>query len=298
MCGIVGLQLKRRSLYPRLGAWLTPMLLAMSERGPDSAGIALYEDGPADGAYRYSLRGPGPDYDWDGFLDRLDGTLGPHPTLHRAADAAILTALPAPEEALPALKRIAPELHIWACGQALEIYKDVGSPADICRRYGIAERAGYQGLGHTRMATESAVTTDHSHPFAAAPDICLVHNGTFSNYARVRRNLMDAGIRFDTDNDSEVAARFIAFQMAQGRTLRQALEQVFTTLDGFFTLLVATRNEFAVVRDAFACKPAVIAECEDYVAMASEYRALAQLPGIQEASVFEPMPEEIHIWSR
>ena len=153
MCGIVGLQLKRRSLYPRLGAWLTPMLLAMSERGPDSAGIALYEDGPADGAYRYSLRGPGPDYDWDGFLDRLDGTLGPHPTLHRAADAAILTALPAPEEALPALKRIAPELHIWACGQALEIYKDVGSPADICRRYGNRgagrlSRAGPHPHGH------------------------------------------------------------------------------------------------------------------------------------------------------
>lgn len=298
MCGIVGLHLKKQTLYPRLGAWITPMLLAMSERGPDSAGIALYEDGLADGAFRYSLRAPGPDYDWDRFLRRLNGALGPNPTLRRIADDAVLTARLEPDHALPALKHTAPELRIFACGQALEIYKDVRSPADICRRYGISDRAGYQALGHTRMATESAVTTDHSHPFAAAPDFCLVHNGSFSNYATVRRNLTDAGIRFDTDNDSEVAARFIAFQMAHGRTLRQALAKVLTALDGFFTLLVATRTEFAVVRDAFACKPAVIAECDDYVAMASEYRALTQLPGIKEATVFEPMPEEIHIWSR
>jgi glutamate synthase domain-containing protein 1 len=180
----------------------------------------------------------------------------------------------------------------------MEIYKGVGDPGTICRRYGIIERGGYQGLGHTRMATESAVTTDHSHPFAAAADLCLVHNGSFSNYATVRRRLVDDGVTFQTDNDSEVAARFLARQMADGADLVQALRHMMRALDGFFTLLVASHDQFAVVRDAFACKPAVIAESEDYVAMASEYRALAELPGIDEARVFEPEPEEIYVWSR
>lgn len=298
MCGIVGLHLKKPALYPRLGAWLTPMLLAMSERGPDSAGIALYEDGLPEGSYRYSLRAPGPGYDWEDLAHRLNGRPGSGTQIRRIADDAVLIAEHGTERLLDALKAEAPEVRVFAFGHALEVYKDVGSPSDVCQRYGTAERSGYQGLGHTRMATESAVTTDHSHPFAAAADFCLVHNGSFSNYATVRRHLMDEGIRFDTDNDSEVAARYMAQQMADGDTLAQALDKVLTTLDGFFTLLVATRNEFAVVRDAFACKPAVIAECDDYVAMASEYRALAGLPGIREATVFEPMPEEIHVWSR
>src|SRR4051794_2025327 len=133
----------------------------------------------------------------------------------------------------------------------MEIYKDTGTPASVCARYGVAERAGYQGIGHTRMATESAVTTSHSHPFAPAADLALVHNGSFSNYATVRRRLARAGITCDTDNDSEVAARFIAWQMSQGLDLVDALRMVLKDMDGFFTLLVTTATQFAVVRDSF-----------------------------------------------
>ncbi len=225
MCGLVGLHLKDAALQPRLGEMITSMLVAMSERGPDSSGIAIYDE-------------------------------------------------------------------------SMQIFKDVGSPAEICERYAIASRSGYQGLGHTRMATESAVTTAHSHPFAAGPDLCLVHNGSFSNYATVRRRLADRGVSFDTDNDSEVAARFIAHEMSQGAGLADAIRAMMDALDGFYTLLVGSRDDFAVVRDAFACKPAVVAETDGYVAMASEYRALAELPGIEKADVFEPMPEDVHVWSR
>lgn len=298
MCGIVGLQLKDPSLYPRLGALLTPMLLAMSERGPDSAGVALYEDGLPEGWFRYSLRAAASRNDWDGLAQRLADSLGTDAKVRKVAADAVITAHADPERLLPELAHLAPEVRVFAFGRAMEIYKDVGPPAAICERYGIADRSGYQGLGHTRMATESAVTTDHSHPFGAAADLCLVHNGSFSNYATVRRQLSDEGVVFQTDNDSEVAARFIAQRMARGADLVQALEQLMATLDGFFTLLVASRTQFAVVRDAFACKPAVIAESDDYVAMASEYRALAELPGVAEARVFEPMPKEIHVWSR
>ena len=180
----------------------------------------------------------------------------------------------------------------------LRVYKDVGHPAAICERHRIAEAAGYQGVGHTRMATESAVTTEHSHPFAPGGGLTLVHNGSFSNHATIRRRLLDQGVRFDTDNDSEVAARYLAWRLAAGDDLGDGLRMVLKEFDGFFTLLVATPTQFAVVRDAFACKPAVIAETPAYVAMASEYHALAGLPGIEDAQVFEPMPEEIHLWTR
>jgi glutamate synthase domain-containing protein 1 len=178
------------------------------------------------------------------------------------------------------------------------LVKDVGAPADICARYGIPGWGGYQGSGHTRMATESAVTTAHSHPFAPAADLALVHNGSFSNYATIRGRLARAGVYCETDNDSEVAARLIATRLAEGSSLEDALRTVLKEMDGFFTLLVTTRTQFAVVRDSFACKPAVIAQTSDYVAMASEYQALTGLPGISDAEVFEPMPEEIHLWSR
>jgi glutamate synthase domain-containing protein 1 len=202
------------------------------------------------------------------------------------------------ERFLASLESAAPELVVVGFGRAMEIYKDVGAPAAICERYGLDSVAGYQGVEHTRMATESAVTTAHSHPFAPAAALSLIHNGSFSTHATIRRGLADEGVRFATDNDSEVAARYVARRMAEGDDLGDALRAVLKEFDGFFTLLVSTRDQFAVVRDAFACKPAVIAETPDYVAMASEYHALAGLPGIEEADVFEPMPEEIHLWSR
>jgi methylamine---glutamate N-methyltransferase subunit A len=294
MCGLVGLHLKDPALEPRLGELLTPMLAALTTRGPDSAGIALYGAEPPDGRFRFSVRAPSPDYPWEPLADRLDGDVA----VRRNANMGIVTAGDDPARFLAQLAAAAPELVVVGFGRTMEIYKDVGAPADICERYGLAEVAGYQGVGHTRMATESAVTTDHSHPFAPAADLSLIHNGSFSNHATIRRKLADLGVRFATDNDSEVAARYVAWRIAEGDDLGDALGMVLKEFDGFFTLLVSTRDQFAVVRDAFACKPAVIAEAPGYVAMASEYHALAGLPGIEDAEVFEPMPEEIHLWSR
>jgi len=298
MCGLAGLHLRDENLEPRLGELLIPMLTALTSRGPDSAGIALYGDEPPDGRLRFSLRAPGPDYPWGPLADRLSGELNDKVTIRGNANMGIATAGGASGRFLAQLASAAPELVVVGFGHAMEIYKDVGAPADICDRYGLAAFAGYQGVGHTRMATESAVTTDHSHPFAPAADLSLIHNGSFSNHATIRRKLADDGVRFATDNDSEVAARYIAWRMAAGDDLGDALRMVLKEFDGFFTLLVATRHQFAVVRDAFACKPAVIAEAPGYVAMASEYHALASLPGIEDAEVFEPMPEEVHLWSR
>ena len=311
MCGIIGLHLKNPSLRPRLGELLTQMLEAMTTRGPDSAGIAVYADhhpAPAgnelgneqsqEQELRYSLRSDEL-IDWDLLAKRIAAETGHDVRVEPlAADSAVVGSAAGEASFLAAVHRIAPRVSVPGYGRAMVVVKDVGAPAAICARYGIPGWGGYQGIGHTRMATESAVTTAHSHPFAPAADLALVHNGSFSNYATIRRQLARKGIHCDTDNDSEVAARLIASRMAEGADLEEGLRTVLKEMDGFFTLLVTTRTQFAVVRDSFACKPAVIAETADYVAMASEYHALAGLPGVTDARVFEPMPEEIHLWSR
>jgi glutamate synthase domain-containing protein 1 len=303
MCGIIGLHLKNPGLEPRLGELLAQMLEAMTTRGPDSAGIAVYADhDPAradqEQTLSYSLRSEEA-IDWDLLGKRIAAETGDAVRVQPLApDCAVLSSPAGEASFLTAAHRIAPHVSVPGYGRSMVVVKDVGAPAAICARYGIPGWGGYQGIGHTRMATESAVTTAHSHPFAPAADLALVHNGSFSNYATVRRLLARKGIHCDTDNDSEVAARLVASRMATGADLDDALRTVLKEMDGFFTLLVTTRTQFAVVRDSFACKPAVIAETADYVAMASEYHALAGLPGIAGARVFEPMPEEIHLWTR
>jgi methylamine---glutamate N-methyltransferase subunit A len=298
MCGIVGLHLKNPGLAPRLGGLLTEMLEAMTTRGPDSAGIAVYAERGRGQDLRYSLRSD-EGIDWDLLAKRIATETGSDVRAEPlGSDSAVFGSPAAEVSFLAAIRRIAPQVSVPGYGRSMVVVKDVGAPAAICARYGIPSWGGYQGIGHTRMATESAVTTAHSHPFAPAADLALVHNGSFSNYATIRRRLARDGIRCDTDNDSEVAARLIAARMAEGADLEGGLRTVLKEMDGFFTLLVTTRTQFAVVRDSFACKPAVIAETDDYVAMASEYHALAGLPGITDARVFEPMPEEIHVWTR
>jgi len=148
------------------------------------------------------------------------------------------------------------------------------------------------------MATESAVTSTGSHPYSVGPDQCMVHNGSFSNHATIRRELVAEGITFDSENDTEVGARFVARQLAEGADVEKALRLLCERFDGFYTLLVATENSFAVVRDAIACKPAVVAETDRWVAVASEYRYLTGLPGVESARIFEPEPEVVYAWER
>jgi glutamate synthase domain-containing protein 1 len=296
MCGITGLLLKNPDLRPVLGQLAVPMLDVLASRGPDSTGVAIYDHDAPPGAIKYSLSTQADDYDWDSYLKAFQASSGASAELRRRGrDAVLVTGLDK-KRCQQLLLETDPAVRLVGYGAAIEVYKDTGPAAEVCGRYGVASMAGYQVIGHTRMATESAVTTEHSHPFAVATDLALVHNGSFSNYASVRRELADHGVRFDTDNDSEVAARYVAREMDSGADLADALGGVLKAFDGFFTLLVTTEDSFAVVRDSFACKPMVVAETADYVAVASEYVALADLPDVEKAKVFEPMPEEIHIW--
>ena len=185
-----------------------------------------------------------------------------------------------------------------SAGRSIDLFKDIGTPAEVAERYGFESLRGTHLVGHTRMATESAVTPDRAHPFTAGEDFCLVHNGSLSNPNGIRRMLEPRGIHFDTDNDTEAACRFLEWRLREGDDLPGALQKGFEALDGFYTFLMGTATELALIRDPFACKPAVVAETDDYVAIASEFRSLAHLPGVKHANVFEPAPEEMYVWKR
>lgn len=305
MCGIVGLHLKTQRHHDVLGRLLTPMLDCMETRGSDSAGLAIYDDPVPSGFFRYSLRFAEADsrdevkVDVDALVDELSVDLQATVTCERVRpDGAVLVAPDRWTEVETSLAVRRPDAAVVGFGRNIEVVKDVGTPREICLRHDIHDRTGYQGIGHTRMATESAVTAEGSHPFSVGPDQCLVHNGSFSNHMSVKHTLEREGIVFDSENDTEVGARFVAGQLAGGVDLEKALLMLNETFDGFYTLLVSNKDSFAVVRDAISCKPAVIAETDRWVAMASEYRALADLPGIDSARIFEPEPEEVYVWHR
>jgi len=297
MCGIVGLFLKDKALEPQLGALLTDMLITMTDRGPDSAGIAIYGDETASES-KLTVQSETPDADFAGLADALKAELGGAVTLERRDTHAVLT-VPAgqADNARSVLRQIAPTVRSMSFGDTLEIYKEVGLPKDVAARFEVSDMTGTHGIGHTRMATESAVTTLGAHPFNTGSDQCLVHNGSLSNHNSLRRKLQREGIHIETQNDSEVAAAYLTWKMQNGASLGEALEQSLDDLDGFFNFVVGTKDGFGVVRDPIACKPAVMAETDQYVAFGSEYRALVNLPGIEDARVWEPEPATVYFWS-
>ncbi len=296
MCGIVGLFLKDQRLAPDLGAMLASMLVTMTDRGPDSAGIAIYGD-ESPGMARLTLQSDSVDF--AAVEAALTDALATPVRLEPRANHAVLH-LPEDRvaQARAELARRAPDTRVMSAGRRIEIFKDTGRPAEVAARFGIDRLAGSHGIGHTRMATESAVTTLGAHPFSTGPDQCLVHNGSLSNHNNVRRSLRHDGMGFETDNDSEVAAAYLTHRMMRGDALDAALHAALHDLDGFYTFVVGTADGFGVLRDPIACKPAVMAETPDWVAFGSEYRAMADLPGIDGAKVWEPEPATVYFWSR
>lgn len=295
MCGIVGLFLKDRSLEPRLGEMLTAMLITMTDRGPDSAGIAIY-GGETPGRSKMTVQSDDPDTAFSDLGTKLrDAAGGPVNVTVKSTHAVLDIPAGSTAKVRAALNEMG--IRVMSFGDSLEIYKEVGLPKDVAARFELAKMSGTHGIGHTRMATESAVTTMGAHPFNTGPDQCLVHNGSLSNHNSLRRKLRREGIHIETENDTEAGAAYLTWKMQNGATLGEALESSLQDLDGFFTFVVGTKDGFGVVRDPIACKPAVMAETDQYVAFGSEYRALVDLPGIETARVWEPEPATVYFWS-
>ncbi len=296
MCGIVGLYLKDRDLQASLGALFAPMLIEMTDRGPDSAGFAIYRDPVGEDQTKFTLASDSSDADWKTLDADMESALDCDARIDIQGDHAVLVTNADAIAAQAWLAESRPLVRVVGSGRSIEIFKQTGLPKDVVEQFDLAAAHGSHAIGHTRMATESAVTTAGSHPFATGLDLCLVHNGSLSNHNHIRRKLERDGMVFQTENDTEVAAGFMTWKLRQGLSLHEALEAGIDELDGFYTFCVGTADGFAVVRDPIACKHAVLAETESWVAMATEYRAIAHLPGADTAKIWEPEPNKIYTW--
>jgi glutamate synthase domain-containing protein 1 len=297
MCGIAALQLRNPALRGDLGKLMHGMLCEIVERGPDSAGLALYGDETLNPTARSTVTLLDVEMAEDALASALTAAL-PHaePRVATLGETTLVNALVGTALLEASIEAILPGVQVAGRGEHVAVLKGTGHPLDLAETYNLMGVSGSQGLSHTRMATESAVTASGAHPFTVSDDLCLVHNGSFSNHATIRRQLRAEGVHFDSENDSEVAARYIARRLEQGDDLSTALTRLGDVFDGFYTLVVTTPTSMAVVRDPIACKPAIIAETDEWIAMASEYRALASLPGIENARIFEPSPGVVYTW--
>jgi methylamine---glutamate N-methyltransferase subunit A len=298
MCGIVGLFAKSPEIEEHLGRHLAAMLVQMSSRGPDSAGVAVYRDPAPSGWSKLTVYSAQAGEQWDAVRDGLRDAFGACEEPSVRASHAVLVVEAEASHAEAWVREQRPDLRVMSAGEVIEIYKETGLPEVFAKAFALEKFQGTHALGHTRMATESRVTTEGSHPFSTGLDLCLVHNGSLSNHNRLRESLRREGIAFQTENDTEVAAGYLSWRLREGASLEQALEGCLDDLDGFYTFAVGTADGFAVLRDPIACKPAVLAETDDWVAMSSEWRSIAVLPGAADARAWEPEPGVVYVWEK
>ena len=225
--------MKSEELHERLGQLLSGMLEQLSDRGPDSAGVAFYREPAPTGSSKVSVHSGAADPRWNALGAELERAFGSARAPAVRATHAVFSVSAEADAVEQWILETHPELTVMSAGRTIEIYKEAGLPQDFVRRFDLAGLDGSHALGHTRMATESRVTTAHSHPFSTGLDLCLVHNGSLSNHNRLRRVLSREGIRFRTDNDTEVAAGYLTWRLREGATLEQALEGCLEDLDGF-----------------------------------------------------------------
>jgi glutamate synthase domain-containing protein 1 len=260
--------------------------------------VAVYREPAASGSSKLTLYSSDPHEPWEALAGELRNSFGDCDGPSVRASHAVLVVGGEADEVEAWVRAHRPDLRVMSAGRVIEIYKETGLPDEFVRVFTLQDLQGTHALGHTRMATESRVTTEGSHPFSTGLDLCLVHNGSLSNHNRLRASLRREGIEFQTENDTEVAAGYLAWRLREGASLEQALEGCLDDLDGFYTFAVGTADGFAVLRDPIACKPAVLAETDDWVAMSSEWRALAVLPGAAEARAWEPEPGVVYAWEK
>jgi len=276
MCGIVGIYIKNKKYNKQLGKLLTGMMNNMASRGPDSAGFAIYNKSNKI-KYTVCLQN---NFELKDLKKLLKNKIS-NAKFKVISDHVVIESSSKPEKTIPFLKSIK-QIDLVGYGKSIEIFKQVGNPKDVVKKFSLDKFSGSHAIGHTRMATESAITTDGSHPYSTGEDECLVHNGSLSNHNNLRRTLVKDGIEFKSQNDTEVAAGYISNSLKD--------------LDGFYTFITGTQKGFAVLRDEIACKPAVIAETKDYVAIASEFQAMAHLPDVNKANIYEPKPGVVYSW--
>ncbi len=300
MCGIIGFLDKTNNDKAPVGETVLTMLNALACRGPDSAGVALFT-GPGNDrtVLRIKLGENGV------FAERQDNITKRVQTLGRVLNATTTEEYLRlevdyqgdPQQLSALIESEADNVEVVSMGNALEIVKQVGSPDNLEQSHGVSRITGTHGIGHTRLSTESKVDLSHSQPFWAhgRPDLAVVHNGHITNYHNLRRRYEQNGVRFYTDNDSEVIGVYLADRLSQGMTLTEALTASLYDLDGSFSYLAATQNELGFAKDRFALKPLLFTETDSEVVVATEEIAIENaFPGI--GGVREAQAKEVQVW--
>ncbi len=311
MCGIAGLIHKGKS--GNIGAEMTSMLRALKHRGPDSTGFALYGQNNADRrVIRFKVAEQ----------EELRHGLGIHRRIEerrtevderlRQLGVKILDAEAVTEYAFRYVIQYDGDLallvaniedieggEVLSLGHALELIKDLGDANMVSDAYHLDGFNGTHAIGHTRMATESDVDIRSAHPYWAYPfdDVSVVHNGQLTNYWTHRRALERRGRRFMSSCDSELIAVYVADQMDQGFSLKEAMEKSLHELDGVFTYLIATSDSLGMAKDEMAAKPMVLYESDDFIGLASEEVAIRSIFP-HEIDTFDPYEAEVRVWQK
>jgi glutamate synthase domain-containing protein 1 len=305
MCGIAGyLHLSNGSSTepaPPVGRIVLSMIEALGCRGPDSAGVALCgPQHPESLVLRVKLGEHG---DLAAFAAEAECAAARfHATGFTQTGSYLRFAVPVAtdlNDLTAAIEAVSPDMEVVSAGTTLEILKQVGSPSKLEGTHRVSEFQGTHGLGHTRLSTESRVDLSHSQPFwgHGCPDLAVVHNGHITNYHQLRRKYEQVGVRFYTENDSEIIGIYLARHLNAGKSLESGLQSMLRDMDGSFSCLVLTARELGFVKDPFAFKPLVVAETDRFVALATEEVAIrAAIPG--DYAVREAQVKEFKVWQR
>ena len=289
MCGIAGRILPAPG---KIGRDLVALMEAQEHRGADSTGFAIYGL-PRDTGY--VVRGMGFDRsDMGAAMDEFRAVLRAHGS-DFLSDPCIVTDenrhfcfrmeigdLDDPPSWMRDADLLMERIEVQSCCRGLEIIKDIGGAEAVAEKHGVHDMIGTHGLGHARLATESSVLPNASHPFWARPfaDVAIVHNGQITDYYTWRDRLRRKGYRFLTENDSELIAVWVSDRMKAGLTLEQALRKSIAEIDGVFTYMIATADGIGFAKDRFAMKPLVVVERDGGLAAATEEQAVRRvMPG-------------------
>lgn len=286
MCGIAGRILNSPG---QVGLDLVNLMDAQAHRGADSTGFAIYGKPRSSG---YVLRGMGfdkssmdADLDDFGHLLKDNGSdfleqpeiltdSNKHYCFRmEIKDPTDLAAWVADADTLT------DRIEVQSCGRSLEIIKDTGDAREVADKHGVRDMIGTHGLGHARLATESSVLPNASHPFWARPfsDVAIVHNGQITDYYTRREQLEREGYRFLTENDSELIAVWVSDQIKAGLSMDEALKKSIKSIDGVFTYMIAGPDSIGFAKDRFAMKPIVMIEQAGNIAAATEEQAVRRV---------------------
>jgi len=300
MCGIAGVLYKQAGDH-EIGKTLIEMLDGCQHRGPDSTGFALYGEDQDQLQLRFIV--PTTEPARQEAIDGIATLLARHGASIESEESvgcSYRIAVNFEGDLLAFTKDIEEHAKLVSVGHTLDIIKDDGTAHQLDRAYRVGDVRGTHGIGHVRLATESAVRPEAAHPFWATgfEDIAIVHNGQITNYWLMRRRLERRGFTFHTDNDSELVAVYLADKLEQGETLDSVLETAIEDLDGTFSFLVSTANEIGYAKDNLAAKPMVLYETDDMIAIASEEVSLNRLFPGESIDSTEPAPGTFQTWSR